>query len=280
MTLFSRPDGTLAKDVPAYRRIMPYLMRSKSVSTVYFRQVLDLEKTLPWVDAWNKAGGPRITLFHIFLHACVQVLHERPRLNRFIAGGRIHERRGIWVSYSAKKALRDDAPIVVLKKEFNPAQDFRAMVEAMQAELKVGRSDARSTVDQELGIILALPGVLIRLIMVLQEWLDAWNLLPGVFIRNDPMFASMFIANLGSIQLDAAYHHLYEYGNIPIFATLGHMHRDVVARDDGSVGTRMVAEVKYTLDERVEDGLYCAYSLERIRELVEDPEHFLGKPGA
>jgi hypothetical protein len=37
------------------------------------------------------------------------------------------------------------------------------------------------------------------------------------------------------------------------------------------VTTRYVASIKYTLDERIEDGLYCAGALDRLRELVEDP---------
>ena len=30
--------------------------------------------------------------------------------------------------------------------------------------------------------------------------------------------------------------------------------------------------LKYTFDERSEDGLYCASSLERLRELLEKPD--------
>jgi pyruvate/2-oxoglutarate dehydrogenase complex dihydrolipoamide acyltransferase (E2) component len=33
-----------------------------------------------------------------------------------------------------------------------------------------------------------------------------------------------------------------------------------------------VVTLKWTYDERVEDGLYCARALERLRELIESPE--------
>jgi pyruvate/2-oxoglutarate dehydrogenase complex dihydrolipoamide acyltransferase (E2) component len=33
-----------------------------------------------------------------------------------------------------------------------------------------------------------------------------------------------------------------------------------------------VATLKFTYDERIEDGLYCARSLDRLRELIEHPE--------
>ena len=46
---------------------------------------------------------------------------------------------------------------------------------------------------------------------------NAWRLLPRAFVEGDPFFASAFVTNLGSVGLDSAYHHLYEYGTIPIF---------------------------------------------------------------
>ena len=47
------------------------------------------------------AGRPaarRITLFHFVLSAIGVALTEFPRLNRFVAGSRLYDRRGIWVS--------------------------------------------------------------------------------------------------------------------------------------------------------------------------------------
>ena len=85
---------------------------------------------------------------------------------------------------------------------------------------------------------------------------------PAALLRNDPMYTSVFVANLGSIELDAAYHHLYEWGNCPLFATLGRIEKD---------GDRTVAIVKFSYDERVEDGLYAARSLEKFRAYAEDP---------
>ena len=92
---------------------------------------------------------------------------------------------------------------------------------------------------------------------------DRWNLLPSSVIAHDPCYSSIFIANLGSVGLDAAYHHLYEWGNCPFFATLGRTRQ---------VGNRMVATVKYTFDERIDDGLSCAKSLELVKAMVESPE--------
>ncbi len=52
--------------------------------------------------------------------------------------------------------------------------------------------------------------------------------------------------------------HLFEYGTIPIFVTIGRLQRAPVVCDDGSVGSREVFTLRYTYDERIEDGFYAA----------------------
>jgi hypothetical protein len=115
-----------------------------------------------------------------------------------------------------------------------------------------------------MDLLLRLPPFLVRGILRGVMGLDALGLLPRSMIDADPMHASVFIANLGSVGLDAGYHHLWEYGNIPIFCVMGRIH-------PGSEGRRVVT-LKWSYDERVEDGLYCARSLERMRELLAKPE--------
>jgi hypothetical protein len=83
-------------------------------------------------------------------------------------------------------------------------------------------------------------------------------------IDPDPMFTSIFVANLGSVGLAAGYHHVWEYGTCSMFATMGNMYE----RHDG---VRCV-DVCYTYDERIEDGLHVAISLAQIKERVENPE--------
>jgi hypothetical protein len=105
---------------------------------------------------------------------------------------------------------------------------------------------------------------LTRLALRAARTADAFGLLPRALTANDPLFASAFIANLGSVGLDAGYHHLWEYGNVSIFGVVGRVQA-------GADGRRRV-ELKWSYDERIEDGLYCARSLDVLRELLARPE--------
>ena len=277
MPLFRRADGDYVEKVPAYRRIMPFIMPTRTESAVYFEQKIDATRGLGFIARWNERFADRkITFLHLLMYGAIKALHERPRLNRFTVGGHLYQRRGIWVSYSAKKAFDDASPIVVIKQEFTPEVSFADMVAWMYGALKEGRSDKESHVDKELSLFLKVPAPLLRLGVRLLRWLDAWNLLPGVFIENDPMYASLFIANLGSVKLDAAYHHLYEYGTIPLFGVLGRLHEAVVPGPDGTACVRPEVSIKWSYDERVDDGLYAAKSLELVRRCLEDPDATCG----
>jgi hypothetical protein len=263
-----RADGTLVHDVPPYRRLMPYMMRTRNESTIYWEQTLDLSKTDQFVRGFNELHpDTQITPFHVLLWAAVKGFEKFPNLNRFVAGGGLYQRDGIWLSYSAKRKLAEGSPIVIVKRRFEPSHSFEQMVTEMQAQLTEERFGGPSGVDKELDLVLKLPGPLRRLGFRLVHGIDALGLLPNAFIGGDPMYASAFFANLGSIGLDPVYHHLYEYGTIGIFCVYG---RPRIDPADPTTKRRTVV-LKWTFDERVEDGLYAGYAIKRFAQMLEDP---------
>jgi hypothetical protein len=262
-----RRDGTLA-DVAPYRRIMPFLMRGRNESIVLFEQRLDLSRTNPWLDAWRRSTGQHATVFHLVLHALARMLHERPRLNRFVAGRRLYDRRGVFVTFAAKKAMHDDAPLATVKRAFAANETFAEMVAALTADVRVAKSDQLGKIDRELSLLAA--GV------AMLRWLDAHGLAPRALIGDDPMYTSVFVSNLGSLRMDAAYHHLYEYGNCPLFCTIGRAAPTPIVSDDGTLVVRPTLLLRYSYDERVEDGFYAASAVALIRTWIEDPASWIG----
>ncbi|RIK10372.1 MAG: hypothetical protein DCC49_03645 [Acidobacteria bacterium] len=267
-----RVDGTLCRDVPAYRRIMPYLIRGRNEGAFYFDQEVDLTKTEPFIEKFNAAHpDTKITIFHVVLWAALQTYQQRPRLNRFVAGGKLWQRNGIDVSFSAKKRFDDDSPVFVVKRRFEAGQSLEEIVDYLYSDLKEGRSDKKSHTDKELDLFLKLPGPLLRFVVALERLADAMGLLPRFYIDGDPMFCSIFIANLGSLKMEGGFHHLFEYGNCPIFCVIGQTKDAPVVRD-GELAVGRVAHLRWSYDERVEDGLYAQAALEQLRAMVEDPE--------
>jgi hypothetical protein len=279
MPLFRRSDGVLCRDLAPVRRIVPYLMRGRNESAVYHEKVYDLTRTRPWLRAYNRSHDDRATLFHLLLYASARALHLRPGLNRFVAGGRIYQRRGVFLSFAAKKEMRDESPFATIKVEFPPAEPFESTVRRIVELVDDGRRGPERQVDKEVALITSLPGVVVSLLVRLARLLDGWNLFPAFMIRPDPMYASLFLANLGSVGLSDTWHHLYEYGTVSVFGVIGAVERLPFASGDG-MELRHAVRVRWTFDERINDGHYCAASLGIAQRILEDPERHLGPPEA
>ncbi len=278
MPLFNRPDGDLVTDEAPVRRMIPYLMIGRNESAVYHDQIMDLARAKPWLKNYNRHHKQPATLFHLLLYAIGRGFHERPGMNRFVSGGRIYQRKGVQISFAAKKRLLDSAPLSTIKLAMPKEQRFTACVERIVDSIANARGDGMSMVDKELKLALALPGVMLRAVMAILRFLDRVNLLPGAMIETDPMYASCFVANLGSIGLDRTYHHLYEYGTISLFAALGTPKKILVPGPDDKPMVKEAIEVRWAFDERIHDGFYCAASMRVAQRIVEDPERYLGDP--
>jgi hypothetical protein len=188
-------------------------------------------------------------------------------VNRFVAGGRLWQREEVWLTFSAKMALEDGAPLVTVKRRFDQDRSLEEMVDGIQSRLRGRRGGERTRSDSEMSLALRLPPSLIRLAVAFLHQMNQLGLLPKKMIDDDPLFASAFAANLGSVDMNSGYHHLWEYGTCSAFAMMGR----VKTRLDG---TRYF-ELKYSYDERMADGLYAGISMEMIKERVEKPEKLL-----
>jgi pyruvate/2-oxoglutarate dehydrogenase complex dihydrolipoamide acyltransferase (E2) component len=82
---------------------------------------------------------------------------------------------------------------------------------------------------------------------------------------------------VGSVGIDAPFHHNFEIGNCGIFCAIGKLRKVNVLNKDGTVETRDKIKITYTYDDRIADGIYCARAIDIVRDLVENPEK-LEKP--
>jgi len=262
-----RPDATPVRELSAMRRFMPYVSPRRNDSLFYMMQQIEVEAALEYLEKRNRER-PRdrpITLFHLFLRSSSHALYLRPGVNRFVKAGRLWQRDGEWLTFSAKREIKDGSPMLTVKRRFHPAREsLDEMVDAIYERLRAGRAGRKTTSDKEMGLLLRLPGPAIRAALWLARVADHLGLLPRSMIDADPLFTSLFIANLGSIDYPAGFHHLWEYGTASLFGVMGRI-------EPGPGGRRRIS-VAWTYDERIEDGLYSYYTLEGIRERIEHPE--------
>lgn len=276
MPLFRRHDGDLIRGTRPMRGIMPYLMPRRNESIVLTDTMFRIQETRDWLKAYNRTHAERATLFHLLAYAVGQALHARPELNRFVSGGRLYQRRGVQISFVVKKELSDDGESTTVKFEVARGEPFARFAARLASAIRDAQTTDR-TVDRETALIMRLPGPLVRALVAVARRLDQWNLFPRFMTASDPMFASMFLANLGSVGISDAYHHLYEYGTVSIFGAVSAPAYHSFM-DGGALNVQPGLRVRWSFDERIHDAFYGARSLGLVTEIFEHPQVHLGAP--
>ena len=171
------------------RRIMPYISPRRNESLFYLSTDVDVESALEFVEKRNRerpADRP-MTLFHLLLRSLSQMFVLRPGINRFVKGGRLWDRNGVYLTFSAKRELVDGAPMLTIKRRFDPdGETLDEMVDAIYAKLRPARAGVESTSDKETKGLMRLPGFVTWGLVRAADGLDALGLLPGFMIEPGP----------------------------------------------------------------------------------------------
>jgi len=278
MAIGDRSDGVRLRKLSSFRKMFPYLMRTRTESVIYHSQRLRIGKTLAWLDRANTAREKKISLFHVVLAAGVRTLALRPEANRFVVGHRIYQRRTIDLSFVVKRELSEEAGETTVKITFDPRSTISDVVEQVTSVVKETKQSSTSRDEAATAIVTRLPRILIRLAIRAVRTLDYFGLLPASFIKGDALYTSAFLANLGSIGADAVFHHLYEWGNAPFFVTVGQRKKEPVVNERGELEVEEVMDLKFSLDERISDGVYYTATIGLLIDLIENPEKLEAPP--
>ncbi|HEV2719579.1 MAG TPA: hypothetical protein VG323_06140, partial [Thermoanaerobaculia bacterium] len=164
MPLFRRKDGDLVTDTSPLRRMLPFLLPTRTESFVLVSKQIDATRTKAFLKELNANRPPerRVTRFHLLLRSVALMFHSRPRLNRFVAGGRLYQRRGVWLTFTGKAAMDGGAPEYTLKREFRADETLLEMVDALCDGIRVGRAGKESKAVREVKLLLRLPAPLLR----------------------------------------------------------------------------------------------------------------------
>ncbi len=270
----SRADGELVQVHP-YRQIMPFIMQGRNESIVYYDDFANAEPILAYIQKARERFHCDVT--HALVASVGIALAEQPRMNQFVVGRRLYKRKHRQITFSMKrKKLDKKAKLSAVKMELADGETFQELCERINAEINVERSDKKTYLDKELSLFNMVPRPVLNGAVSFLAWLDYHNLLPyGAFIKGDAMYTSTFIANLGSLGMGAAYHHLYEWGNCPLFLMFGKIEdRAVVV--GGEVVVRKTMHLRWSYDERIDDGLSSSYGRAAVKRALENPEESLG----
>lgn len=268
-----RPDGKLLKTHP-YRRLMAHIMPTRNESVVYFDTFARADNLKRYLAEANKRFHVDVT--HALVGACTIALSENPKMNRFVSGRRLYDRKGRFITFSMKRQkMGREAKLSAVKLELPEAETFRGLCERINGYVEVERSGTKTAADKEFDFFNKLPRSVLDVAVSAFKRLDHWNILPHDFIKGDGMYTSIFVANLGSLGMGAGYHHLYEWGNCPLFMMVGQVERRALVVGDQVVPTDVIP-IRWSYDERIDDGLNARFGIEACNRVLENPFEELG----
>ena len=275
-----RKDGRLVRTAQPMNKMMAFIMKDRADALNYFADELDVTETDAFCKQMIADGYEGFSFLHIMLAAYVRVISQKPALNRFISGQRIYARNNIEVNMTIKKDMREDSPDTCISVIFEPDDTVIDVYEKFNAAVmkEKEKEDLDSGFDKTAGTLASLPRPILRAAIRFLFWLDYHGWIPKFLTDLSPFHGSMIITSMGSLGIRPIYHHIYNFGNLPVFISYGIKRTVYKPKRDGSMEQRRMMDLKVVTDERICDGFYFASAFKMVRRLVEHPAVLLKRP--
>lgn len=274
-----RSDGRRVRTLPPMSVVVPYIMVNRNGASNFIRDELEITDLEQYVREKRREGLTNFGLTHVFIAAYVRCVARYPALNRFLSGQRVYS-RGDDIQYcmSVKKEMSTDAPDTCIKLHLKPTDTVYDVYRKFNEEVeKVKNTPLNSNFDQTARLFTMLPGLVFKFTVWLLKTLDYFGLIPLFLLEVSPFHGSVFFTSMGSLGIPAIVHHLYDFGNLPVFIAFGCKFRRNEVSADGKVLKKKYVDMTFNLDERICDGFYYATVLKYMRRLLSDP-HRLDTP--
>ena len=258
--------------------IIPYIMVHRHDSQNSIKTFAEVAGAENLVRRLRSEGYDSIGILHVVIAAYIRAISQRPGVNRFIRGQKIWARNGIVVNLVAKTRMKLDAADTTLKMEFSPRDTIIDVYNKFNEAYGRVTEGGEGGGDKAARIICYIPGLIKKFTIAFLKFLDYFGLLPRAIVDVSPFHGSMFITNMASLNIPPIVHHLYNFGNVPVFIAFGAKRYQIVANDDGTVTKHRVIDIIANLDERICDGFYYASAMKLLKKYFQNPEELLKAP--
>ena len=267
-----RPDGKRVKNADPIVSFTPYLMPMRCDSQVFLSYDADFLVLMEYAARKSREGF-KVTFMEILIAAFVRSIGEVPEANCFIMNKQLFARKELSVSMTVLAKKSDGSPTENLVKVcFDPTDTLYEVVARVQKAVEDAKNIAEGS-DSSIrvaGKLLSIPG-LTTLVVGLARFADRYGILPRPVMDLLPFYSSLFITNLASIGLTKAYHHLYNWGDVSMFISMGNSRRTYVVDASGKPHRKATLPLGYVVDERVCAGAVYARLFAAFKKYLANP---------
>lgn len=272
--LGDRNDGRKIRTMCPLNYISPYIMVDRNDASNYIANRIDTKRMDEYIRAKKAEGLEGFSPLHVFIAAYTRVVSQLPGINRFISRQKIFARNNIEIIFAIKRemSLNADETMIKIRTEpsFTAAEVYHQMTEAINENR--GEDAKESNLDSTIKVLNYIPGLLLKFSIWSLKTLDYFGLMPKFLLRISPFHGSLVITSMGSLGIPPIYHHLYNFGNVPLFISYGARYRENVLTKEGEVETHSYIDYKIVTDERICDGHYYSAALKKLNYYLKHPE--------
>lgn len=273
-----RHDRIYLKDMDSMHVIMPFSMPRRLDNEAVLNEIIDITAVNEYLARKNAQEGVdfKYTWFHVVAAAIAKVFVLRPKMNWFIGKDkRFYAHRNIEITFNVKRQFADESAEAVAKVVID--KDGEAPIEQVHSYVRtfvngVRKENKVDGITDKMNILCKIPHWMLRVIFWVMDRLEFYGRYPKALMADDPRYCSAYISNLGSIQMKANYHHLFENGTVSFFCVIDEKKLRTIIHPDGTSEIKDTLKLGFTVDERIADGYYFAKSLRLMRTLLAHPE--------
>lgn len=272
-------EGRKIKGIKPIDAVSPFIMPTRTGASNLFSTSVDIEKCEELIRRMRAEGMKGLGMIHIFIAAYTRVISQLPGLNRYIRGQRLYARNNMEICMTIKKELALNTPETVIKIDTTPYDTLAEIYEKLAEEVGRNKQNGdQNGMDGVARVLMSFPSVFLKITIWFLKMLDYFGLLPRALTKLSPFHGSMFITNLGSLGIPPVFHHLYDFGNLPIFIAMGAKRVEYVLNKDGVAEKHKYIDFTLVCDERICDGHYYATAFKMFKRILEKPEQLLLPP--
>lgn len=274
-----RKDGRLLRTREPMSTVETFILVDRTGATNYIQDKIEITKAEEYIRRKRKEGLGGFGLMHVMIAAYVRVVSQMPAVNRFVSGQRVYARNRIEVNIDIKKEMTLEAPNTCVKIILSPedtAEDVYRKMKAVIDHERVGESD--SDFDGVAATLAKFPKLFFKFSIWFLKLLDYFGRLPKSLLDLSPFHGSFFITSMGSLGIPPIFHHLYNFGNVPVFCAIGPKRTEYEIDKNGEIVKKKYMDYTITTDERIVDGYYYATAFRMMKRFFKNPDQLDDPP--
>lgn len=273
-----RKEGRRLRTLPALNLFTPYIMIDRNDACNQFAGFIEISETDRWLRAKRQEGYKGLGMLHLFIAAYIRVISQLPGLNRFVAGQKIYARNEILINMMVKRGITTDSEETCAKVVFEPTDTIYDVYRKMNDAVEEIRASDDSGTEKVAGALMKIPGLFLKFAVWVLKIMDYFDLIPMSLLRASPFHGSMIVTDLGSLGIPPIYHHIYNFGNLPVFLAFGAKRRVMELDRHGNPVERKYVDYKIVCDERIVDGAYYAAAFKFMKYYLKNPNELERAP--